>query len=114
VDEENSARSTSLGRIELDVQSIGDRPFGQTRVDSPIVQIASAVAQRFGLQPRYSAGSTDANIPMSMRIPSITVDSGGVGGRVHTPDEWIDVEKNSSVKGIQLLLSTVVGLAGLP
>jgi len=114
VDEENSARSTAQGRIELDVQSIGERPFGQTRVDTPIVQTASAVAQRFGLQPRYSAGSTDANIPMSMRIPAITVDSGGIGGRVHTPDEWIDVEKNSSVKGIQLLLSTVVALAGLP
>jgi acetylornithine deacetylase/succinyl-diaminopimelate desuccinylase-like protein len=114
VDEENIARSTALGRVELDVQSIGERPFGQTRVDTPIVQTASVVAQRFGLQPRYSSGSTDANIPMSMRIPSITVDSGGIGGRVHTLDEWIDVEKNSSVKGIQLLLTTVVALAGLP
>jgi len=114
VDEENIARSTALGRVELDVQSIGERPFGQTRVDTPIVQTASVVAQRFGLQPRYSSGSTDANIPMSMRIPSITVDSGGIGGRVHTLDEWVDVEKNSSVKGIQLLLTTVVALAGLP
>ena len=29
VDEENRARSTSQGRVEVDVKLIGDRPFGQ-------------------------------------------------------------------------------------
>ena len=113
VDEENSARSTGQGRIELEIQAIGERPYGQTRTDSPIVQIASHVIQRFGMQPRYSTGSTDANIPMSLKIPAITIDSGGQGGRAHALDEWIDVEKSASVKGIQVVLTTLVALAGL-
>ena len=113
VDEENSARSTGQGRIELEVQAIGERPFGQTRVDSAIVQTAGAVVQRLGIQPRYSTGSTDSNIPMSLRIPAITIDSGGFGGRAHALDEWIDVEKTVSVKGIQVVMATLVSLSGL-
>jgi tripeptide aminopeptidase len=113
VDDENSARSTGQGRVELEIQAIGERPYGQTRTDSPIVQIASHVIQRFGMQPSYSTGSTDANIPMSLKIPSITIDSGGQGGRAHALDEWIDVEKSASVKGIQVVLTTLVALAGL-
>ena len=113
VDEENSARSTGQGRIEFEVQAIGERPFGQTRVDSTIVQIAGAVVQKFGMQPRFSTGSTDSNIPMSLRIPAITIDSGGLGGRAHALDEWIDVEKTASVKGIQAVMTTLVSLAGM-
>ena len=113
IDEENSARSTGQGRIEFEVQAIGERPFGQTRVDSTIVQIAGAVVQKFGMQPRFSTGSTDSNIPMSLRIPAITIDSGGLGGRAHALDEWIDVEKTASVKGIQAVMTTLVSLAGM-
>ena len=43
----------------------------------------------------------------------ITIDSGGNGGRAHSLDEWIDVERNASVKGIQLVMTTLVSLAGL-
>jgi di/tripeptidase len=77
------------------------------------VQIANAVIQKFGMQPTHSIGSTDANIPISLRIPAITIDSGGIGGRAHSLDEWIDVEKNASVKGIHLVMTTLVSLAGL-
>jgi len=101
------------GRIEVEAKLIGERPSGSTPVSSPIVQIASAVIQKFGMQPTHSIGSTDANIPISLRIPAITIDSGGNGGRAHSLDEWIDVEKNASVKGIHLVMTTLVSLAGL-
>ena len=52
-DEENHARSTAQGRIEVDVKMIGDRPFGQIAMNSPIVQTASAVIQAFGMTPTY-------------------------------------------------------------
>ena len=77
---------------------IGDRPFGQTAMNSPIVQTASAVVQAFGLTPTYDTSSTDSNIPMSMGIPAITLESGGMGGRNHTLNEWIDVDKPASVQ----------------
>src|SRR6185436_935066 len=97
VEEENRARSTTQGRIEVDVKLIGDRPFGQTSMSAPIVQTAGAIIQAYGLNPTYGMSSTDSNIPMSMGIPSVTLESGGSGSRNHTLDEWIDVEKNATV-----------------
>jgi acetylornithine deacetylase/succinyl-diaminopimelate desuccinylase-like protein len=111
-DEENHARSTSQGRIEVEVKLIGDRPFGQVAMNSPIVQTASAVIQAFGLNPTFGVSSTDSNVPMSMGIPAITLESGGIGGRNHTLDEWIDVEKGSSVRGIEIAMGILVSLAG--
>lgn len=113
VAEENRNRGTSQGRIDVDVKVIGDRPFGQIPTSAPIAQTASAVIQAFGMSPVYGLSSTDANIPMSMGIPSITLESGGTGGRNHTLDEWIDVEKAASVKGINIALGTLLALAGL-
>jgi len=112
-DDENAARSTAQGRIDVEIKLIGERPSGSTPVNSAIVQIASAAVQKFGMNPTHSMGSTDANIPISLHIPAITIDSGGEGGRAHSLDEWIDVEKNSSVKGIDLVMTTLVSLAGL-
>ena len=114
VDEENHARSTAQGRIEVDVKLIGDRPFGEVPQSSPIVQTASVVIRAFGLNPIYGISSTDANIPMSMGIPAITLESGGTGSRNHTLDEWIDVEKTASVRGIQIAMGVLLSLAGMP
>jgi di/tripeptidase len=111
-DEENRARSTSQGRIEVEVKLIGDRPFGQVLMNSAIVQTASAVIQAFGLNATFGMSSTDSNIPLSMGIPAITLESGGTGGRNHTLDEWIDVEKGPSVRGIEIAMGILVSLAG--
>jgi tripeptide aminopeptidase len=113
-EEENRARSTSQGRVTVDVRLIGDRPFGQIPVSAPIVQTASAIIQGYGMNVTYGMSSTDSNIPMSMGIPSITLESGGTGGRNHTLDEWIDVEKNASVRGINIVLGILLAVAGLP
>jgi acetylornithine deacetylase/succinyl-diaminopimelate desuccinylase-like protein len=112
-DDENAVRSTVQGKVEVESKLIGERPSGSTPISSPIVQIASAVVMKFGMQPTHSIGSTDANIPISLHIPAITIDSGGNGGRAHSLDEWIDVEKNASVKGIHLVMTILVSLAGL-
>jgi len=113
VDEENAARSVAQGKITADVKLIGDRPSGQTPKDSPIVLTAAAAVRAMGMTPRFSFGSTDSNIPISAGIPAITIDSGGRGGRAHALDEWIDVEKASSVRGIQTALVTLLALAGV-
>jgi tripeptide aminopeptidase len=112
-EEENRSRSTVQGRIEVDVKLIGDRPFGQTSPGSPIAQTAAAVIKAFGMNPAYGSSSTDANIPMSLGIPAITLESGGSGARNHTLDEWIDVEKTSSVRGIQVAMGILLSLAGM-
>jgi acetylornithine deacetylase/succinyl-diaminopimelate desuccinylase-like protein len=111
--EENGARSTAQGRIQVETKLIGDRPSGETPITAPIVQAAEAVIKAFGMAPVYSNSSTDANIPISMGIPAITLDSGGRGGRPHALDEWIDVEKSSSVQGTSLALGILLSVAGM-
>ena len=65
------------------------------------------------MQPSFGYSSTDSNIPISMGIPAITIDSGGRGGRAHALDEWIDVEKTSSLRGIEVAMTLLLSLAGL-
>ena len=112
-DEENKARSIGQGKIELDMKLIGDRPSGEIPVSAPIVQTATTVVRAFGMNPFYSMSSTDSNIPISMGIPGITLDSGGRGGRAHALDEWIDVDKTASVKGINVAMGILLSLAGV-
>ena len=112
-DEENRARSTADGRITVDLKLIGDRPSGETPPTADIVQVASAVVRAMGMTPQLTIGSTDSNIPISLGIPAITVDSGGRGDRAHALDEWIDVDKISSVRGIRTALAILLTLAGL-
>ena len=111
VAEENKARSTRLGPIQLDLKLVGDRPSGQTPRDSALVQTAAAAIRAAGMTPTYSFGSTDSNIPISLGIPAITIDSGGRGGRAHALDEWIDVDKTSSLRGIQSAMLLLLTLA---
>jgi len=112
-EEENHARSTSQGRIDVDVKQIGDRPFGDIPISAPIVQTASAVIKAFGLDPTYGMSSTDSNIPLSMGIPAITLESGGTGSRNHTLEEWLDVDKTASVRGIHIAMGILLALAGI-
>jgi len=112
-DDENSVRSTAQGRIEVETKLIGDRPSGAISITAPIVQTAAAVMKALGMTPVYSNSSTDANIPISMGIPAITLDSGGRGGRPHALDEWIDVEKTASAKGTSIALGILLSLAGM-
>ncbi len=113
VAEENAARSTAKGAIVADVKITGDRPSGHTAASETIVQIASASVRAFGLTPSLTFSSTDSNIPISLGIPAITLDAGGASDRAHALDEWIDVEKTSSLRGMRIMLATLVTLAGM-
>ncbi|HET9371179.1 MAG TPA: M20/M25/M40 family metallo-hydrolase [Vicinamibacterales bacterium] len=111
--EENRARSTTTGRIEVDLKVIGDRPSGEISHDSAIVQTAIAAIRANGMTPTFSAGSSDVNLPISLGIPAMTIESGGDGDRTHSLEEWIDVEKTSSLRGIETALTILLALAGL-
>ena len=113
VAEENETRSTGQGKIELRVDVIGDRPLGEISLDTPLVENTAASFRAFGIEPTYSRSSTDSNIPISLGIPAVTIDRGGMGGRSHSLDEWVDVEKPGTVKGIQVVLTTILAISGL-
>ena len=113
VDEENVTRSVAEGPIVLDMELIGDRPSGLTPARTPLVQAALEAARAFGSEPSLRTSSTDANLPISLGIPAITIGRGGLGGRSHSLDEWVDVEREPTVRGLQVVLTTVLAAAAL-
>lgn len=111
VDQENSARSTRTGAITLDAQMTGDRPAGMTPEDHPLVTRAVAAAQAFGFKARLDASSTDANIPMSLGIPALTIGSGAGGGRTHSVDEYLNIDRERFVAGLSVGLAVIMAEA---
>jgi acetylornithine deacetylase/succinyl-diaminopimelate desuccinylase-like protein len=112
VDEENKTRSTKEGRIVADPKVIGERPCGETPMDAPIVQAAAAAIRAFRLTPTFTISSTDANVPMSLGIPGVTIGRGGPGGRSHSPDEWADLDPASNARNVQVALAILLAVAG--
>jgi acetylornithine deacetylase/succinyl-diaminopimelate desuccinylase-like protein len=108
VDGENSARSVATGTISLDPQLIGDRPAGTTPADHPLVRDAMAAVTAAGFAPRLDASSTDSNIPMSLGIPALTVGTGAGGGRTHSVDEYLEIERERFVAGLTVGLSIML------
>ena len=109
---ENSVRNTRFGKIVAEVKLIGDRPAGLTAKTAPIVQIAAAAVRAAGFEPRLSYGSTDSNIPISLGLPAVTMSSGGRAGRGHSVDEWLEVPREETVRGMSAGLATILTLAG--
>ena len=112
VETENTVRSTSEGKIRVEVTLIGDRPSGETSVEAPLVRTVSAALKAFDIQPTYAIASTDSNIAIGRNIPALTIGHGGKGGRAHSLDEWTDVDKSSSVQGARVMLAILLSVAG--
>jgi len=113
VERENAARSTRSGSVSAEVNLIGDRPTGETKEDADIVRLTSAAVRAAGYTPELGASSTDSNVPISLGIPAVTIGSGGQGGRAHSVDEWIDLAKPESLKGMAVGLSALLAVAGV-
>lgn len=98
-------------RIYATIEQKGKRPAGIQSQDCQIVQAAAAADRAIGMEPLYiGAASTDANIPISLGIPAITIGWGGKGGGEHTVHEWY--EQVESWKGPQRDLLLILALAG--
>jgi len=113
VEEENATRSISEGQIELEMTLVGDRPSGQTSESANIVKFAVAAFEAFGIRPTFRISSTDSNVPISLGIPAITIGRGGLGGRSHSLDEWVDIEREPTVRGMQVVMTTILAIAGV-
>ncbi len=106
---DENARWDSRGRLSVDPAVVGDRPAGSTPATSPIVRAALAVSQALGLQAGLGEGSTDANAPMALGIPAITIGGGGSATGVHSLAEAF--ETTNSWLGTQRALLVTLALA---
>lgn len=110
---ENFARSTNLGEIGAEKKRIGDRPAGSTADTNPLVVTSMKVLAEHGYPTQLQASSTDSNIPMSLNVPAITIGTGGGGGRAHSVDEYVNVERNAFIGGLSSGLAVLVAVANL-
>lgn len=78
------------GRLEFSIQQIGLRPAGALPHDSALYQQLRAVDRHLSIRTASRIASTDANIPLSIGVPALSIGAGGSGGGVHTPQEWYD------------------------
>jgi acetylornithine deacetylase/succinyl-diaminopimelate desuccinylase-like protein len=110
VDEANgiakSLNHRSRGSLAFTIRKIGDRPAAQLPADSPILETLRAVDRHLGIQTDLRLGSTDANIPIDLGIPAISIGAGGDGGGAHTLAEWYS-DKNREIGLRRILLLTV-------
>lgn len=110
--EENRRWESNQPRIKAEIEVKGVRPAGTQPKDCPIVKAAFEAAELLGIKPELrDESSTDANIPINMGIPAITIGRGGEEGGVHTVHEWF--EPKEAWLGPQRDLLLVLMLAGL-
>jgi acetylornithine deacetylase/succinyl-diaminopimelate desuccinylase-like protein len=88
--------------IELDV--IGQRPSGEIPAEHPLVKLAQDCLRAVGIEPHLNIGSTDANLPLSLGLPSVTIGL-TTGGRGHTVHEFINIPPLE--KGMEQLVKLV-------
>jgi acetylornithine deacetylase/succinyl-diaminopimelate desuccinylase-like protein len=93
VDEAVSLENTrSTARVAAKIKEIGSRPGGELAADAPILEYLRAVDVHLGIRSHLDCSSTDANIPLSLGIPAVSIGTGGQGGGAHTPSEWYQPE----------------------
>lgn len=113
VDAENQRWSAPADKlVKLILEPIGDRPAGQQPLETSVLQAARGAQASLGIPLlKYSAASTDHNVPVSLGIPATTLGGGGAEGNNHTLREWY--EPTLSWQGPQLTLLTALALVGV-
>ena len=111
---ENAARDTKEGKVAANPVLIGDRPAGMTPRDEPLVKAVAGAVAANGYEPVLGASSTDSNVPMNLGVPAVTIGAGGGGGRAHSLDEYLNVERAAFVRGMQTGLDVVIAAAAVP
>lgn len=100
-------------RLTLTVDTIGIRPTGGQSDTARIVQVALETARALGFSPSPGAASTDANVPISLGVPGISIDAGGRGAGAHSLGEWYEDGPNGWL-GPQWAALVVARLVGAP
>jgi acetylornithine deacetylase/succinyl-diaminopimelate desuccinylase-like protein len=96
LDEENTraelAGRATTGKVAARLKEIGSRPGGVLPEGSPILECLLAVDTHLGIRGSLDCSSTDANLPLSLGLPAVSIGAGGQGGGAHTVSEWYQPE----------------------
>ncbi len=101
----------SAGKVTGRIKQIGSRPAARLPESAPILAYVRAVDAHLGIRAQLECSSTDANLPLSMNIPALSIGAGGQGGGAHTPQEWFNPEGRDL--GLKRILLTAAMLMRL-
>lgn len=105
---EQHNRQARGGRLTAKIKELGSRPGGSLAADSLLLKTVEAVDGYLDIRSRVDCASTDANIPLSLALPAVSIGTGGQGGGAHTPQEWFQPEgRELGLRRILLLLATL-------
>lgn len=92
--------------VQIEAELVGDRPCGQ-EVDNTVLarRAAAAVQKYYGLEPVFTSGSTDCNVPLSMGISAVC--PGCVqGAGAHTREEYVELD--SLLPGLKVAFELIL------
>ena len=105
VENERSVTGKVTGRI----REIGSRPAGRIPDGAAVLEYLKAVDAYLGIRSHFDCASTDANVPLSLGIPAVSIGAGGQGGGAHTTQEWFLPERRDlALKRILLTLGLLM------
>jgi acetylornithine deacetylase/succinyl-diaminopimelate desuccinylase-like protein len=111
---EENERWQNVEKLTVENLAIGNRPTGTQSPDAPIVQIALAADRSLEIKSELKASSTDSNIPISLGIPAITLDGGGIGRGTHSLNEsWDSTNSHIGSQRALIITLTIVGLRNM-
>ena len=95
--------------LNFAIMKIGDRPAAYLPSDSPLLEALRAVDRHLRLRTDLRLGSTDANIPLSLGVPALSMGAGGEGGGAHTQAEWYSAkDRETGLRRVLLLTLAMV------
>ena len=87
---DENEKAGNRGRVTMEKAVVGNRPGGRNAKDAAILAAALSVTRALGYSSEVDEGSTDANVPISLGIPAITIGGGGSAQGTHTTKETFD------------------------
>src|SRR5271170_1557180 len=106
----HSGGQNHIGGLEFSIEKIGSRPAGRLSQESPLYDTLRAVDRHLNIRTQPRVASTDANIPLSLGVPAVSLGAGGEGGGIHTRAEWYDARGREL--GLRRILLLLLALAG--
>lgn len=103
------AAGAAAGDVSVDIEVVGDRPAGSIPIESELPQMVLATHRALGIKSYAEASSTDANVPLGMGIPAVTI---GIksGGDAHRLTDYADI--NSFLPGMKSVFLSILMATG--
>ena len=106
---ERENRASRGARVSAKIKELGSRPGGKLSEDSTLLRKIQSVDGYLDIHSRVDCASTDANLPLSMGLPAISIGVGGQGGGAHTRGEWYQPDgRELGLRRVLLLLASLV------